>query len=196
MKSRHAIWWIILGIMVFLLCIGCDKTLLTVSSNDSLATPTVPITITTIPTVSGLPPTAVPEEYYNVTARFITPTNEIYVGDTFSITLVVTNTGQLCAYNIKCQRVDGWARLFWDDELWRMFSIIEPISPQEVALPTTQKHCNNDTVTCEYVFQALNPGTALLEWWLYGEVHFPDQVIPVTRALSTIWVRVTSSDIN
>lgn len=140
------------------------------------------LTAVPTPTFNGLPtagltrlviqhPTPVPFSWYELTATVKATTTEVKVGEIFTVTMIVTNTGKVCAHKVLC-KLQGWANDTTTPNEYLDSPFIEPPYPETIVFAPNMSYCPGNIITCTYTLTATQPGEIVLEGGLLGEVFF------------------------
>ncbi len=116
-------------------------------------------------------PTDLPHSYYDLSIALTATTTEAKVGDMITVTIMVTNTGKLCANKTYCE-LRGWSKDETTPHDYLDAPLFEPAYPGIINFDWAKSNCPGTFVTCVFVLQAVRPGTVVLKGGFGGKVHF------------------------
>jgi hypothetical protein len=121
---------------------------------------------TRTPIVITMKETEVPRSYFSLTVTISATATELKVGDTISVTVIITNTGKLGAHQAYCD-LRGWLEDGTPND-YLPNPIIEPGYQQR----NSDGIVPGEVQTCIFTLRAAHPGTVLLEGTYGGRVYF------------------------
>ncbi len=114
-------------------------------------------------------PTELPHTYFDLTLILKATTTDMKVGDTVTVTLIVTNTGILPAHNTYCN-LAGYP--YAGSPVYQPFD--DPVLEPAVLIFDFDGINPGEVQTCTFVLLAARPGTVWLEGTYAGQVSFSD----------------------
>jgi hypothetical protein len=159
-------WSMLAGIILSMLG-ACSQSTATPAPTQQHPTSTPAITRSPrTPIIITMKQTPVPRSYFSLTMAISATVTELKVGETTSVTVIITNTGKLGAHQAYCA-LSAW---FEDEASDRYFS--DPIvSPWDQTI-------NQDGIapgeinTCVFALRAVRPGAVFVEGTYVGRVYF------------------------